>query len=346
VNLNNIYEIEKTTLDLFEAAGFHDVESLAGCEVETLHAELNRANSMHKIADNEPSRATIERWIDMARDLVGVSEEAMVMPINREPSLEFESRLSTAPFALPLPTHLLMERRLSVAEIPPLLDHCFIDNEVKIEEDLPRPPQARRIAVSEYVRIAENGKNSQRVEIDNSKMRSTKDAGQPKRKPGGNKSFAVDERVALICGPREETNKGRQPGSRKYIRGVLHTRPFSVILAALVTLLMFVALPCSISAGTLLLLSTESPGYFGWVPSWFLAVPMTLPIFGLFYLIWGVNGKCRVCGQKLFVHRSHIKNPKAHRIRGLGYILPLCIHVLVFRWFRCTHCGTSIRLKE
>jgi hypothetical protein len=33
-------------------------------------------------------------------------------------------------------------------------------------------------------------------------------------------------------------------------------------------------------------------------------------------------------------------------VPGLGHILPLAAHVLVFRWFRCTFCGTSVRTKE
>ena len=59
-----------------------------------------------------------------------------------------------------------------------------------------------------------------------------------------------------------------------------------------------------------------------------------------------ISGSCLICWQKLFIHRSHLKNAKAHHLPVLGYILPLCFHLLVFRWFRCTHCGTPVRLKE
>lgn len=346
MKLSNICEIQKATLDLFEAAGFHDVESLADSKGDVLHAALKRTNAKHKIVSNGPSRADLEQWIAMARDLVGMAGEAIVMPIDHELSPEVDSRLSAAPFALPLPARSLMDALLSVAEIPPLLNHSSGGLEVKVEEHLPRSIQPRRAAATEYIRLAENSKSSQRFEIDTSKFRSTQNVEKPKRKSGAPKSLAVDERVALICGPRQETNKGRHPESRWYIRGVLHMRPFSVYSGAVVTLLVMVALPCSLVAGALLFLSAELPDFFGWVPKWLLAVPVSLPLLGVFYLILGVNGSCRVCGQKLFVHRSHIKNPKAHRIRGLGYILPLCIHVLVFCWFRCTHCGTPVRLKE
>lgn len=350
MNLSNLYEIEKTTLDLLDAAGFHDVESLADSEVEALHTELKRVNLMRRIVSSDPSRSSVEQWIGAARDLVGeVGElESGVMPVNHEPSPEVALRLSSAPFALPLPSRLRMEKQLALAGIPPviLLNRSSGDLDVNGEERLPRSIEPRRATASEYVRLAEYSNSSQRFEIDSSKIRSTDNVGKSKRKSGVLKSAVVDERVALICGPRQETNKGRNPESRWYIRGVLHTRPFSVFSGALVTLLVMIALPCSLVAGALLFLSAELPDFFGWVPRWLLSVPIALPLFGVIYLIWGVSGSCRVCGQKLFVHRSHIKNPKAHRIRGLGYILPLCIHVLVFCWFRCTHCGTPVRLKE
>jgi len=351
VNLSDLNGIDKTTLDLLEALGFHDVESLADREVESLHIELQRANATIEIAHSNPSRAVVGQWIGMARDLVGVAgeeEEPPVVPVDHEQSREAAARLSSAPFALPLPARLLMAAQLSVTEIPPVirLKCSSSDLEVKGDERLPRSPQPRRVAVSEYVRLAEQSNSSQRIEIDTSKIRSTVNVEKPRRKSGVNKDIVVDERVALIRGPREKTNKGRNPGSRWYIRGVLHTRPFSVILGAFVTLLVIIALPCSLIAGALLFLSGELPEYFAWVPGWLLAVPASLPLFGVAYLIWGVHGSCRVCGQKLFVHRPHIKSPKAHRIRGMGHILPLCIHVLVFFWFRCTHCGTPVRLKE
>lgn len=260
--------------------------------------------------------------------------------------------MAGAPFALPLPDQLLMEKQLVVTEIPPLIliseaaAAADADADAKTEEGLFSSPQPRRALASQYVHLAENGKSAQRSEIDTSKIRSTDKVEKPRRKSGNAKSLAPDARVALICGPREATNQGRDPESRWYIRGVLHSHPITVFCGAWATLLVMIALPISLVAGALLLLSTELPDYFVWVPGWLLAVPIALPPLGLLYLIFGFNGNCRVCGQKLFVHRSHIKHPKAHRVRGLGYIFPLCIQVIIFSWFRCTHCGTSIRLKE
>ncbi len=145
---------------------------------------------------------------------------------------------------------------------------------------------------------------------------------------------------------RAETNRGRSAGSRRYIRGVLHARPWSIIVGAIVTLSLFLIMPPAVLSSVLLLLSRERPQDFGWVPGWLIVFPLVLPLLGACYLIWGLRGSCNICGLKLFRHGRHRKNSKAHHVPGLGYVFPLCIHILLFRWFRCSHCGTPMRLKE
>jgi hypothetical protein len=112
------------------------------------------------------------------------------------------------------------------------------------------------------------------------------------------------------------------------------------------TLLIAVIAPLGMISSVLLLLSSELKDHFAWVPGWIIVFPLMLPLVGIAYLIFGLRGRCRVCGQGLFRHHPHLKNSKAHRVRGLGYIIPLCFHILLFHWFRCTHCGTPVRLKE
>jgi hypothetical protein len=127
---------------------------------------------------------------------------------------------------------------------------------------------------------------------------------------------------------------------------VLHSHPVSVYIGALVTLVLMIMVPLSVISAALLFLSGEMPERFGWVPGWMLVIPVALPLFGIAYMIWGLSGSCRICGQRLFTHKSHLKNIKAHHVPGLGYVMPLCFQILIFRWFRCTHCGTPVRLKE
>ncbi len=352
VNLSNIYGIGKTSLELLEATGFHDVESIANAGVDELHRELERANSMLKIAKRNPSRAAVEKWIGMARDVVGEPDEPEEPEVSVLPAVDFERSpevaplLAAAPLAIPLPSKVLMGSQLKVSEIPAgiLLNHYSGDLDVKVEERLPRARQPRQVAASGYVRLADP--SAQRLAIDTSKIRSIEDMGEPLLKAPAVKASPANDRVALLRAPRTATNEGRDPESRWYIRGVLHSHPFSLAIGAVMTLLVMLVFPLSMVSVALLFLSAEMPERFAWVPGWLLGIPVTLPLCGIAYLIWGLSGSCRICGQKLFVHRSHLKNSRAHRVKGLGYILPLCFHLLVFRWFRCTHCGTPVRLKE
>jgi len=151
---------------------------------------------------------------------------------------------------------------------------------------------------------------------------------------------------ALIRAPRAATNRGKDPGSRRYIRGLLHTEPVKVYLGALATFLVFFLVPASVICAVLLVLSSELPGSFQWVPSQLLWVPALLVVVGLFYALFAVGSRCRVCNQRLFIYGSYHKNDRAHRLPGMGYVLPLSLHLLIFRWFRCTHCGTPMRVKK
>jgi Domain of unknown function (DUF4332) len=347
-NLSSIPGIGKTSLELLEAAGFPDAESLAKAGVDELAKELDRANKILQIAKRAPARANVEKWISSARGITGVAEDAtveMAMPVDYEQSPQVASMLGVAPFAIPLPAKLLVDQQLAVGDIPAaiLLNRYSGDLEVRVEDRVPAPKIGRPVAASSHIRIADT--SATRMEIDTARIKSTDVLAG-----GGPRTITSkatdDDRVALIRGPRMETNKGRNPQSRLYIRGVLHSHPLSIAAGAGITLILGVMLPAGIISAALLLLSSEMPGRFGWVPKWLLAFPLALPVLGLIYLIWGARGSCRICGQKLFVPRMCLKNTKAHHIRGLGHIIPLCFHILLFKWFRCTYCGTPVRLKK
>jgi hypothetical protein len=165
--------------------------------------------------------------------------------------------------------------------------------------------------------------------------------------PAAVSSVDPDDRIALIRAPRPETNAGKNPESRRYIRGVMHAHPYHLTAAALVTLLLALVLPLAIVSAGLLLWSDLQPELLPWVPKWLLAFPLALPVVGGAYLIWGVgSGRCKICNQQLFVPRGVNKNSKAHHVPVIGYIIPTALHLLVFRWFRCTYCGTAVRVKE
>ena len=349
-NLSSIPGIGKASLELLEAAGFPDMESLAKAGVDELAQELERANKILQIAKRAPGRANVQKWISTARDLTGVpvgSAVELAMPVNYELSPEVASMLATAPFAIPLPARHLKERELAVSDIPAaiFLNRYSGELEVKVDAKIPQAPQSRATNPSpNFVKLAEN--SASRFEIDNSRIKSTDNILGGAARPITSQLNTDNDRVALIRGPRVETNKGRDPQSPFFIRGVLHSHPVSLSIGAIVTLVLAIILPLAIVSAGLLLLSDLVPLHFSWVPKWLLAFPFSLPVVGMGYLFFGLGGSCRICGQKQFVPRACLKNTKAHHVRGLGYIVPVAVHMLLFKWFRCTYCGTPVRLKK
>ncbi len=348
-NISRIPGIGKTSLELLEAAGFLDLESLAKAGVDELANELERANTILQITKRAPARSNLEKWISSARDLTGAivdSSAKSTMPVNYELSPEVASMLTTAPFAIPLPARILKDRALAVGDIPAaiFLNRYSGDLEVKVEEKIPKAPQVRPSTAANFVKIAEA--SPPRIELDSTRFKTTDNMLPGTAKQITQQGSDDNDRVALIRGPRIETNKGRNPQSPFYIRGVLHSHPISMAVGAAVTLILAVLLPLAIISSALLLLSDLKPEHFSWVSKWLLAFPFSLPVVGLAYLFFGLNGSCRICGQRQFVPRMCLKNSKAHHVRGLGYILPVSFHMLLFKWFRCTYCGTPVRLKK
>ncbi|MGD7652091.1 MAG: DUF4332 domain-containing protein [Verrucomicrobiales bacterium] len=350
--------IGETSLELLEAAGFNNVRAIANANADELAAELEQANQVLKISKHSPGKSMVEEWIRSAREIVvdgpaagelQIDEDVRPAdPVNYEESEEVAAMLEVAPFAIPLPARVMVHNHLAVADIPPaiLLNRYSGDLDVRVEDRMPKNRQPETNPVSTSVKLANDTRNQQKLDIDVSRVKSIEEMSGPRQKVPSVKASPSNDRVALLRAPRSETNKGRNPNSRWYIRGVLHSHPVSVYVGALVTLLTMIWVPVAIIASALLLFSAEIPEKFAWVPGWILVFPVVLPLLGIAYLIWGLHGSCRICGQRLFVHRAHLKNIKAHHVKGLGYILPLCFQILIFRWFRCTHCGTPVRLKE
>ena len=361
--LKKISGINKAAQELLEVVGILNLQSLADAGGAELVRELERANRILQLTARTPTRQDVDKWIATARKTLGmeeVKEEAPIaMPVNFEAVEEVMEMLAKAPFAIPLPARQLVDNQLAVSDIPPaiLLNRYSGDLEIRINDrkgprNIPRAPiraKARTISNS-YVQMGDPG--PQRLQIDTSRVRSISDmdkAGERvpaaiSEQPSG--TLADIDRVALIRAPLEKTNRGRDPRSRWYIRGVLHSHPLTMAFGALITLVLVVLLVPAVLASALLLLSDMYPDHFHWVSPWLLILPCSLPLVGGLYLIYGTKGKCRICNQRQFFPRSCLKNSKAHRIPGFGYIIPVCIHMLLFRWFRCTYCGTPVRLKK
>ena len=342
VRIGRIEGIDEDSLALLEAAGFQHASSLAKISPGALHRELTRANELLRIASAVPDISRLRDLIDAARKISGINNTPAANPELQEAIVPTKVNLllETAPVAVPLPARMMVENKLGVADVPEALAldeiACYLDTDRMIESSSIK-------SLIGNVRLAENA--SAKLEIDASRVRSTDDYVNPSA-PVFTPPLDDDDRRRLLRSPRKESNEGLDPSSRRYLRGLLHKNPLRIYFGALVTLLMMLNIPLAAVSAFLLLASNHLPKFFSWVPSWLIAFPVMLPLIALFYAVFGNICSCRVCCQKLFVHKPHLKSSRAHHVKWLGYIFPLCIHIVLFRWFRCTHCGTPIRLKE
>lgn len=300
----------------------------------------------------EPSATTG----DLAVAIDENEPEAIVDPVNFEADPDVQEMLALAPFALPIPARMLAEKGIAPSEIAmaPLLNHAVGDLEVNVTVERPQRREApdvpgggpRRMTAS--VQVADVGFSTGRRGFDTSRIRSVEEVqGDPRAsKPSPHKAGMEDDRISLLRAPLAKTNEGKKAGSKFYIRGVLHDRPLKVWFGGLVTVLLQITMPFALVAAPLLILSGEMPAKFEWVPPWVIVFPLLLPIFGLLYAILSTGAKCRVCSQRLYVPKKCLKNKKAHNFPYFGHIGALAFHVMTFKWFNCTFCGTSIRIKK
>ncbi len=320
----------------------------------------SRAKSAAKSATKDPlpaSRPAKSAASEPPEDSGEAELKALSGPVNFEAEPDVIEMLAAAPFALPIPARMLAERGIAPSEIPvaPVLNRAFGDMEVRVmvekprRKDLPAAPAAsRRATASGAVQVADLGFSVGRRGIDVAKVRTIEEAqgDAPPVRAASTRAGMEDERIALLRAPRPETNAGRKPGSKFYIRGVLHDRPFMVWFGGLFLILLQLCLPLAVVAAPLLILSDLMPEKFPWVPHWIIAFPIALPVLGLLYAFVGTRAKCRVCAQRIYVPKQCLKNKKAHHLPVFGYIGAVAMHVLAFRWFNCTFCGTSIRIKK
>ena len=252
--------------------------------------------------------------------------------------------LSRAPCAIPLPGRIMMEKGMAVGDVTAglLLNRYSGELEVRVD-DSPGP--------ASVLSPRRPSGNLETIEMKAGRRHFESSAASQMARSLGNgnripRSSDKDDRVSLIRAPREQTNQGKDPLSRSFIRGVLHIFPWRLRTGAVFSLLLVVNLPAANLAAFLLLLSREFPQALPWVPKWFLVFPAALPLVGLGWILWAYPGKCRICLQRLFVYNRAHKHVSAHHIPGIGRLVPLCLHLLAYSWFRCPSCGTPVRLKE
>lgn len=350
LKLNEIPGIDSSDVELLDSAGIRDAKHLAEQDPKKLLEKVRRANEVLQLVGGVPEETTLDSWIRSAENALVRTKSDFKTPslataVNYEGNEQVALMLASAPCAIPLPGKYLMEKKIRVSDIPAglLLNRYSGDLDVRIgnpdlpQGDVPNPRQSTPATL---------GQKSQPKSFDPSNLKAIQPIETPVQRIAKSKQGHENDRVSLIRAPRESTNRGKNPNSRSYIRGVLHPYPWSLRLGAFFTLLILPLLPVAFISGFLLLLLSSSPESFPWIPKWLIVFPIALPVVLLGYMIWGFSGKCRVCSQRLFTGKRSQKHVKAHRLICMGYVVPLGIHLLLFSWFRCSSCGTPIRLKK
>ena len=302
------------------AAGVEDMVSLAKSEALLLHQEMEGANAILAIDKVAPSVAMIGEWIESARRISGIEvSEAVVKLVEEavEPEIEVLE-------AIPISPKVLVDQEISVRDVPPM--EMFLEDGLELA-----PRKVEEVAPPRTVGVRDRTPTPAPapVEVNKSEEKQAERAVvQPLQK-----NSVRDIRKT----PSAELNAGKKLHSRSYIRGVLHPQPFKVRVAALISVITLLLFPATFVAGALMMMK---------MTIWLSVIPAAFLLFGLLYLMNARGMKCRICGQPLFAPKACHRHVKAHRIPILGYILPTSLHILLFHWFRCMYCGTSVRIKE
>ncbi|MGC6427385.1 MAG: DUF4332 domain-containing protein [Akkermansiaceae bacterium] len=316
-DLTNISGLGKLSIELLETVGIESLDALSRGNADQLLVEITRANGILKIRKKAPTTIEIQKWIGQACELTGYDPESEIVKLDA-----IVPEVEEVLVAIPVSGKSLVEKGIKASEVPVI--------EV-IERSKPplKTDTARRQAPD----------SRPKEKVAKGVFKDVTATSKEKIKPNGRKNIESLKSTSRDVRTRTSPglNDGKKEHSRSFIRGVLYPQAGRIRAAALVAVLFFISIPVALLGAALIILNREVV--------WVIAPAVTL-VLGILYLMVAVKIKCRICGQPLYVSKGCHKHVKAHHIPVIGYILPMSLHLLLFGWFRCTYCGTSIRLKE
>ena len=371
--LDTISGIPAKAIELLEALGYLDVSDLRDANVKSLIAELVKANKVLEIMPDDPSESILKKWIKLANEQdesagkvssekaakknsgkgqgaqsddseAGTSEKQKSAPkkpapkkpakrelVNFEEDTDMMQMLSLSPVAEPLDPLLMADEHVSMDDITDgiLLNQCEDDVKINIMTTLGRADSLFR------------KDEVQRAGLNSSRIRNFDDLDSTVQYVKPLDRGPQKEAVTLS----EELNQGVDSRSRKFIKGVFHTQVKTVRIAA-VTAILFVAILVINIASLLGLFFYRTNIEAGVVMGWVMGLLLLLIITAATYVYFGTRARCVVCRQPPLMPKKCIKHKKAHHVKGIGYILPTALQLLVYKWFYCTYCGTALRLKK
>lgn len=330
VDLLKIQGVGDSGVELLGAVGVETSWALAQSDPGTLLEEMEHANSHLKLIDQLPNLDLLIGWIEAARNNLSEVDGPLVGRLSEVVELVPIEVLK----AFPVSKENIMKNEIGVGDVP-IMDEFLEERELYEEQvrNIDAEPAEIKATIREITPKTSLQTQTSRGDVENFSSKPDKTKVEPLQR---NASFDVRKTAT------PEINEGKKVHSRGYIRGVLHPQPGRVRLGAFLSMLTIILFPLSFLAGGALVFLKD----YHELVIWSAAVPAALVIVGLMNLMFARPMKCRVCGQPLFQPKSCRRNPKAHHIPILGYILPTSLQMLIFNWFRCIYCGTSVRLKK
>jgi len=295
---------------LLDAGGIRSVEELAGQEPVALCQRLALLNRSLPGAGAPPAAEDVERWVRQARELVRAAAERAPLEVSRVP-----------PAAAPAPAAPTSAERVAKAA----------------------PVAVRPVgAAAEPVRLRPADAPSKEAPRPQFRDFQAYEAGETGVAPLPRKAAEDEDEVeAALLRARQ---KPGGPVPRVVRRGVPHPRPYFLVFCSLIVLISRLLLLAVVVGTPVVLWFAFFVGDVShlWSFLWIIAAWV---VSGIFYLLFALRARCRVCTNQIFWSKRCFKNSKAHRLPGLGLVGSLALHALIFRWFRCMYCGTAIRLK-
>ena len=361
--LNDITGIPSEAIELLEAVGYLEVSDLREADVGDLGDELAKANKILDLLPNNPTSATIEKWQKLAAQHEAsptaqateekfdgreankrgsMAQETGMSPskglkatspeiVNLEEDEDMMEMLGLSPVAEPLDDILMTEQGVSIDDVSDgvLLNQCESDVKINIMTTLGKADSMFR--KDEVVRVG----------LNSSKVRNFDDLDSSVQYVQPLERAPLKELVATS----EELNQGVDSSSRKFIKGVFHPHKKTLCFAASAAIL-FVAI-LAVNIVSLLGLFVYRAGLSAsTVMVWVIGSLFLLLTSAAAYLYFGTRARCVVCRQPPLLPKKCTKHKKAHHVKGIGYIVPTALQLLVYKWFYCTYCGTALRLKK
>jgi len=348
--IHDVDNMQPEAIELFEAAGYMDAQTIFDHKISDITTELIKANNVLGIIDTEPNRAMTLRWIQPLKVKFGGISDVDVPQIIPEDLIN-ASEIMNTPLAVPVTDEFINKHHIDLLELP-----CgkvrFLEvkqaiafhkeqevNSVNYKVVSGKAPslenhEAKNKQIELLDKAPTSGNDSQLLDKSRIlKMDAFKSDGSDEP------TEAHNESINLTKTTRKETNLGVNPQSKFYVKGVLHKNVSTFKSGCRWFIVVNLLIILSFATTSLVFVNKE-------IYSWAVGAPLLGILAIIIYFTAAQRSSCPVCNQKQFALKICLKHRKAHHWLIFGYMLPTAIHALLFKWFRCIFCGTPIRLKE